>query len=106
MLNVDPEQVRDHSGKVAGQVDGLNKALEAATYLAHVDDGYGALVQPYATSILTRLHDRIVDGLQRVSEQAGTMPAKLNQAADAFERQETESSNALNGVGAQQGQGA
>ncbi|RDI43252.1 type VII secretion target [Nocardia mexicana] len=106
MLNVDPDQVRDHSGKVSAQVDSLNKALEAATYLSHVDDGYGMLIQPYATSILTRLHDRIVDGLQKVGEQAGTMPTKLNQAADAFEQKETASADALSGIGAQQGQGA
>ncbi|WP_040796240.1 type VII secretion target [Nocardia higoensis] len=84
-IRVDPEGTRAHADAVEKLATGLAEVLEAASWLAHADDGYGLLVRPYASSILGPKHDTIVDGL-RTSEQAlSAMPGKLRQAADTFE---------------------
>jgi len=87
-IQVDPEGTRAHADAVEQLASGLTKALEAASWLAHADDGYGLLVRPYATSVLGPKHDAIVDGLRATEEVVSAMPGKLRRAADTFDELE------------------
>ncbi|MEV0030044.1 hypothetical protein [Nocardia sp. NPDC050793] len=93
-IEFDPEGTRAHAKKVEAVLAGLGMALEAASYLAHADDGYGLLVRPYAVSALDPIHDRIVDSLGKLSDEAGTMPQKLRYVADTFEGQDRDRKHA------------
>lgn len=84
-IQVDPDGTRAHADAVEELATGLTEALEAASWLAHADDGYGLLVRPYASSILGPEHDAIVDGLRGCDQVLSAMPGKLRQAADTFE---------------------
>ncbi|MCA2208693.1 type VII secretion target [Nocardia rosealba] len=89
VVNVDPNAIRTHAGSVDGVASGVASALEAASYLAHADDGYGLLVKPYAVITLNTLHDEIVDGLTELDALVAAMPGKLRTAADTFEMCDT-----------------
>ncbi|MFF2084410.1 type VII secretion target [Nocardia sp. NPDC058176] len=87
-VQVAPGAIRAHAAKVGAVAVDLAGALEAASYLAHADDGYGTLVRPYAAMILTDLHDSITEALTTLDELTGAMPGKLRTAADAFENRD------------------
>lgn len=88
-VNVNLDAIRLHAGAVGGVADGLAKALEAANYLAHADDGYGLLVRPYAVSTLNELHDEITGTLAQLDTLTAQVPGKLRIAADTFESCDT-----------------
>ncbi|MFD4438165.1 type VII secretion target [Nocardia sp. NPDC058519] len=82
---VKPESVRAHAGAVESTLGSVSAAKQAADYLAKLDDGYGLLVGLYADAIMSSLHDRITDGLQKIVETTETLPKTLRHCADTFE---------------------
>ncbi|WP_194824715.1 type VII secretion target [Nocardia sp. XZ_19_231] len=85
LVNVNLDAIRAQACSVDGVSGGVAKALEAANYLAHADDGYGLLVKPYAVSTLNSLHDEITEALAQLETLTAEMPGKLRTAADTFE---------------------
>ncbi|WP_336083772.1 type VII secretion target [Nocardia sp. SSK8] len=88
-VNVSTEAIRTHAEAVNGVAAGVAEALQAASYLAHADDGYGLLVKPYAVTTLNDLHDEITSTLTTLNTLAAEMPGKLRTAADGFDTCDT-----------------
>lgn len=97
LVNVNPEAIRSQACSVDGVSGGVAKALEAASYLAHADDGYGLLIKPYAVSTLNALHDDITATLAQLDTLTAEMPGKLRTAADTFETCDTTRAGELSG---------
>ncbi|TCJ95294.1 type VII secretion target [Nocardia alba] len=97
LVNVNLEAIRSQACSVDGVSGGVAKALEAANYLAHADDGYGLLVKPYAVITLNALHDDITEALTLLDTLASEMPGKLRTAADTFETCDTTRAGDLSG---------
>ncbi|MFD3702480.1 type VII secretion target [Nocardia sp. NPDC058658] len=101
LLNVNLEAIRSQACSVDVVAGGVAKALEAAGYLAHADDGYGLLLKPYAVATLNALHDEITETLARLDAMSAAMPGKLRTAADTFETCDTTRAGELTVVAAE-----
>ncbi|MGY0499918.1 type VII secretion target [Nocardia sp. FBN12] len=101
LVNVDLDAIRSQACSVDVVSSGVGKALEAANYLAHADDGYGLLIKPYAVSTLNSLHDEITATLAQLDTLAAAMPGKLRTAADTFELCDTTRAGDLTGKAAE-----
>ncbi len=97
LVNVNLDAIRSQACSVDVVAGGVAKALEAANYLAHADDGYGMLIKPYAVSTLNSLHDEITETLAQLDTLTAAMPGKLRTAADTFESCDTTRAGDLTG---------
>lgn len=101
LVKVNLDAIRSQACSVDDVSSGVAKALEAANYLAHADDGYGLLVKPYAVSTLNTLHDEITETLAQLDSLTGAMPGKLRTAADTFETCDTTGAGELTATAAE-----
>ncbi|MFC9894217.1 type VII secretion target [Nocardia sp. NPDC127579] len=94
-LNVEPDKLRAHSISVATQTESLAEAVEAAAYLANVNDGYGLLCRAFAEMLLTGKHEDTATELRRTFDGMTPLSKALEKCADEFDRVDTERSGTM-----------
>ncbi|TLF72843.1 type VII secretion target [Nocardia cyriacigeorgica] len=94
-VSVDPDEVRNHADKVEALVGSADKCLEAATYLASADDGYGDMLRSLMTWIFEDNHRSTIEVIRKVGESVAQQPEKLKAVATAFEDQDAAIAKAL-----------
>lgn len=94
-LNVDPEALRTHAVSVQRLMDRTTEVLEAATYIAAADDGYGAIPRPWILLLLEDNHNGAVAAIRKLAEEVATVPGKLIANADSFEGKDNDLAKSL-----------
>ena len=97
-LQVDPESLRQHATSVQQLMARTTSVLEAATYLAGADDGYGAIPRPIAAWLMSDNHADAVAAIRKLAEQVAAVPDKLTADADSFENTDNALSKSLEGL--------
>ncbi|MFB7874839.1 type VII secretion target [Nocardia sp. NPDC056064] len=88
-VNVSVDAIRTHAATVDGVASGVAEAVQAASYLARADDGYGVLPKPLVWMLLDDLHDQVLSAMEQLGTLTAEMPGKLRTAADTFESCDT-----------------
>lgn len=97
-LNVDPDQLRAHANKLSGFADRTATALDAASYIAAADDGFGAIPRPIVSWLFADNHTATVDAIRQLAERSAAVPGMLNADADSFQNTDDALSKALEGL--------
>jgi hypothetical protein len=84
-LAVQPDDLRRHARTIAGLSERTDLALQAATYIAAADDGFGAFPRPFVKMLLDDNHQGAVDAIAKLTREIDTVPGKLQANANAFE---------------------
>ena len=97
-LNVDPDQLRAHANKLTGLADRTATALEAASYIAAADDGFGAIPRPIVSWLFADNQTATVDAIRTLADRFAAVPGLINADADSFQNMDDALSKALSGL--------
>ncbi|WP_431949957.1 hypothetical protein [Nocardia lijiangensis] len=84
-ISVDPDEVRNHAGKVKLLIESLTLSLEAASYLGSADDGFGTIPRPLVKMVLDDNQRNTIEVLRKLGEDVAQLPDKLEVVAETFD---------------------
>ncbi|MEV0031049.1 type VII secretion target [Nocardia sp. NPDC050793] len=84
-VSVDPQEVRTHADKLEVLMGSVDECLEAATYLASADDGYGNMLRSLMTWIFEDNHRTTIEVIRKAGESTAQLPENLKTVATTFE---------------------
>ncbi|MEU7144037.1 type VII secretion target [Nocardia sp. NPDC046473] len=84
-IQVVTDDLRRHASTIQGLMGTLTKAVEAASYLGNVDDGYGWLIRSLVHSLMDDNNRGAVDAISKAAGETAELPGKLGTSADAFD---------------------
>ncbi|MEU2254412.1 hypothetical protein ABZ540_14720 [Nocardia xishanensis] len=82
---MDPDEVRNHAGKVKQLMESLTTCLEAASYLGAADDGFGSIPRPFVNMVLDDSHRNAIEVLRKLGDDVAQLPDKLKIVAETFD---------------------
>lgn len=96
-IDVDPEELRNHSAHIQSLIDRIATVRAASTAISQADDAFGPLCE-WIAPILEEKHGQTDELIDQAKSNLETHVTALNTTADAYEEADASAAAELDGL--------